>query len=97
MPPGCYGRVADRSGLAVKHNISVAAGVIDPDYRGEILVVLRNFSSIDFKVEKNVRFAQLVLESCVAPKVEVVSELTDTARQEKGFGSTGEGVSVATR
>ena len=61
IPPGCYGRVAPRSGLAVKHCIQVGAGVIDPDYTGEVKVVLFNHGDKDFEVKKGDRIAQLVL------------------------------------
>ena len=89
MPPGCYDRVADRSGIAVKHHLSVGAGVIDPDYRGEVLVVLRNFSGRPYTVEARTRIAQLVFEVFDCPKLEIVAELTTTERQKNGFGSTG--------
>ena len=62
MPPGCYGRVAPRSGLAIKKFIDVGAGVIDSDYRGELGVVLFNFSSEDFCINMGDRIAQLVFE-----------------------------------
>jgi dUTP pyrophosphatase len=61
LPPDCYGRVAPRSGLAVKHCIQVGAGVIDPDYTGEIKVVLFNHGPSDFEIKKGDRIAQLVL------------------------------------
>lgn len=89
-PPGTYGRVAPRSGLAVKKFIDVGAGVIDADYRGEIGVVLFNFSQEnDFTVSIGDRIAQLVLEQVsMVPAVEV-QELTETERGAGGFGSTG--------
>ena len=62
VPSGYYGRVAPRSGLAVKHFIDVGAGVIDEDYRGEVLVLLFNFSDQDFQVKTGDRIAQLVCE-----------------------------------
>ena len=61
LPDGVYGRVAPRSGLAVKHCINVGAGVIDPDYTGEIKVVLFNHGEADFEIKKGDRIAQLVL------------------------------------
>jgi dUTP pyrophosphatase len=61
LPKGVYGRVAPRSGLAVKHGIQVGAGVIDPDYTGEVKVVLFNHGEKDFEVKKGDRIAQLVL------------------------------------
>lgn len=56
------GRVAPRSGLASKHFIDIGAGVIDADYRGEVKVLLFNFSEVDFTVQQGDRIAQLVLE-----------------------------------
>lgn len=59
---GVDGRVAPRSGLASKHFIDTGAGVIDADYRGEVKVLLFNFSEVDFAVKQGERIAQLVLE-----------------------------------
>lgn len=89
LPPGTYGRVAPRSGLAVKSGLDVGAGVIDPDYRGEIKVVLFNFGSEPFMVKPGYRVAQLVIERCETPDVVEVQSLSDTERGEGGFGSTG--------
>lgn len=91
VPIGTYGRVAPRSGLAVKHGISTGAGVVDADYRGEVMVVLFNHSDKDFKVEKGDRIAQLVLEQIVNADIKVITaeELDTTVRGEGGFGSTG--------
>lgn len=89
LPPGVYGRVAPRSGLAVKHCINVGAGVIDPDYTGEIKVVLFNHGMNDFEVKKGDRIAQLVLERCETPPIEEISIVEDTERGSGGFGSTG--------
>ncbi len=90
MPDGCYGRVAPRSGLAVRRHIDVGAGVIDPDYTGNIGVVLFNFGSEDFIVAKGDRVAQLVLERfVVAEPVVVVGQPESTERGSGGFGHTG--------
>ena len=62
MPPGCYGRIAPRSGLAIKKFIDVGAGVIDSDYRGEIGVVLFNFSDEEFYINMGDRIAQIIFE-----------------------------------
>ena len=90
LPLGVYGRVAPRSGLAVKNGIQVGAGVIDADYRGEIKVLLFNHS-IDhtFEVDSGDRIAQLICERCELPEIILVSELDDTERGEGKFGSTG--------
>lgn len=90
LPPGVYGRVAPRSGLAVKHCINVGAGVIDPDYTGEIKVVLFNHGEKDFEIKKGDRIAQLVLEKCETPPIEEISIVEDTERGSSGFGSTGQ-------
>jgi dUTP pyrophosphatase len=89
LPQGVYGRVAPRSGLAVKHCINVGAGVIDPDYTGEIKVVLFNHGDKDFEMKKGDRIAQLVLERCETPPIEEISIVEDTERGSGGFGSTG--------
>ena len=89
LPKGVYGRVAPRSGLAVKHGIQVGAGVIDPDYTGEVKVVLFNHGDKDFEVKRGERVAQLVLERCETPDVEEIGLLEETERGAGGFGSTG--------
>ena len=89
LPPGVYGRVAPRSGLAVKHGIQVGAGVIDPDYTGEVKVVLFNHGDRHFEVRKGDRIAQLVLEKCDTPDVVEIGLLEETERGSGGFGSTG--------
>jgi dUTP pyrophosphatase len=88
-PPGTYGRIAPRSGLAWKNHIDVGAGVIDADYRGNVGVVLFNHSENDLKVEVGDRVAQLILERIEFAEVEEVQELDDTQRGTGGFGSTG--------
>ena len=89
LPPGVYGRVAPRSGLAVNHCINVGAGVIDPDYTGEIKVVLFNHGVENFEIKKGDRIAQLILERCETPPIEEISIVEDTDRGSGGFGSTG--------
>ena len=93
LPPGTYGRIAPRSGLAVKHGLDTLAGVIDPDYMGEVKVVLQNLDvNQPFVIRPGYRIAQLILEQCVTPEVnEVPSENTGlvTERGAAGFGSTG--------
>ncbi|XP_035252639.1 deoxyuridine 5'-triphosphate nucleotidohydrolase-like [Anguilla rostrata] len=89
VPPGCYGRVAPRSGLAAKHFIDVGAGVVDEDYRGNVGVVLFNFSKETFEVKKGDRVAQLICEKICYPELEQHDTLDVTARGAGGFGSTG--------
>ncbi|CAD7699265.1 unnamed protein product [Ostreobium quekettii] len=89
IPSGTYGRVAPRSGLAIKNFIDVGAGVIDEDYRGALGVILFNHGDEDFQVKRGDRIAQLILERIITPDVEEVAELEETERGEGGFGSTG--------
>ena len=89
IPNGTYGRVAPRSGLAAKHGIDVGAGVIDPDYTGEVKVILFNNSDNDFEIKKGDRIAQLILEKVMTPEIRELGELVKTLRGEGGFGSTG--------
>ena len=92
VPEGTYGRIAPRSGMAVR-GISVGAGVIDADYRGSVKVLLFNHSSAEtLVVHKGDRIAQLVLEVILTPDVNVIAEgeqLPDAERGVAGFGSTG--------
>lgn len=89
VPAGHYGRIAPRSGLALKYGIDVGAGVIDEDYRGEIGVILFNFGESPFVVQEGDRIAQLILEQISIHEVVEVGSLEETARGEGGFGSTG--------
>lgn len=88
-PSGTYGRIAPRSGLAVKHFIDVGAGVIDEDYRGNIGVVLFNHSNENFNVKIGDRIAQLIIEVILTPEIITVDELSNTIRGDNGYGSTG--------
>ena len=89
LPPGCYGRVAPRSGLAIKKFIDVGAGVIDSDYRGELGVILFNFGEEDFVVNMGDRIAQLIIEKIKTPKIKEVNDLEGTGRGSGSYGSTG--------
>ena len=89
IPPNCYGRIAPRSGLACKHFIDVGAGVIDEDYRGNICVLLFNFSDKDYTINSGDRIAQMILEKIYVTEIKKVNELDDTSRGLQGFGSTG--------
>lgn len=89
VPEGHYGRIAPRSGLALKNGIDVFAGVIDRDYSGEIKVILYNSSDKDFEIQKGDRIAQLILEKISIVPVVQVDSLAKTERGDKGFGSTG--------
>jgi dUTP pyrophosphatase len=84
-------QVRPRSGLAAKHGVTVlnSPGTIDADYRGEIKVALINHSDNDFKIEKGMRIAQLVITSIVNVNFTLSDELSETVRGSGGFGSTG--------
>ena len=89
LPEGCYGRIAPRSSLALKHHINVGGGVIDQDYRGNLNVILYNHSDIPFTVSRGDRIAQLICEKIYYPTLEEVKILDITESGERGFGSTG--------
>ena len=89
IPPGFYGRVAPRSGWAAKHGIDTLAGIIDADYRGEILVLLINLSHESFTAQSGERIAQLIIERAAMCAYCWAEELTETERGAGGFGSTG--------
>lgn len=86
---GYYGRIAPRSGLAVRYGIDVLGGVIDSDYTGEIKVILINLGSEPFVVRTGDRIAQLIIESCADKRFIAVDTLPFTSRGDSGFGSTG--------
>jgi dUTP pyrophosphatase len=90
IPRGFYGRVAPRSGLAVRQGLDTLSGVIDSDYRGEILCVLINHGDEPFEIQTGARIAQLIIESIALLEPTWADELDDTERGAGGFGSTGE-------
>ena len=90
LPFGCYGRIAPRSSLAVR-GVDVAGGVIDPDFRGEIKIILVNNSPEAFTLHQGDRIGQLILERFSLACLEPTSMLSTTARGVGGFGSTGVG------
>src|SRR5690554_107720 len=91
IPENYEAQVRPRSGLAIKHGITVlnSPGTIDADYRGEVGVILINLSQSDFIIEDGDRVAQLVFSKVKQAKWIVVEELTETERGEGRFGSTG--------
>jgi dUTP pyrophosphatase len=89
LPLGTYGRVASRSGIAVKYNVHVGAGVVDPDYTGEIKVVLCNNGPDTVRFNALERIAQLILEKYAVARVTEVTDVIATKRGSGGFGSTG--------
>ena len=91
IPQGYEGQIRPRSGLALKHAVTVlnAPGTIDADYRGEVKVILVNLGSEPFAVARGMRIAQLVLAPVVRAAMLETPSLDETARGEGGFGSTG--------
>src|SRR5271168_536431 len=88
LPPGYEAQVRPRSGLGLKHSITVNFGTIDPGYRGEIRVIMFNLGRADYAIEKGDRIAQLVVARYEAIEWEE-GELGDSARGAAGFGSSG--------
>lgn len=91
LPTGFEAQVRSKSGLSLKSGIIVlnSPGTIDENYRGEVGVILMNVSQVDYKVEKNQKIAQMVINKVEHLKVEEVEELSSTDRGAGGFGSTG--------
>lgn len=91
IPVGYEIQVRPRSGLAAKHGIGIlnSPGTIDSDYRGEIKVILFNFSKEPFEIKSGERIAQLVISKVYKADIEISSELNETKRGEGGFGHTG--------
>ena len=91
IPVGFAGLIYARSGLACKKGLAPAnkVGVVDADYRGEIMVALHNHSNVDVVVSHGERIAQLVIAPFVTAKFIECNELSDTVRGQGGFGSTG--------
>lgn len=91
MPNGYVGLVHPRSGLAVKHGITVlnAPGTIDAGYRGEVMVPLLNTSNEDFLISRGDRIAQLVFQKVEIARFIPVAELPESSRGDTGFGSSG--------
>ncbi|MBL8570527.1 MAG: dUTP diphosphatase [Phreatobacter sp.] len=91
IPPGYEGQVRPRSGLALKHGITVAnaPGTIDADYRGEVKVILINLGEAPVTIARGERIAQLVIAPVTAAELIVSPDLPETQRGISGFGSTG--------
>ena len=91
LEPGYAAFIYARSGLGIKHGIipTNCVGVIDSDYRGEVIVGLKNTSDVPFTVSDGDRIAQMVVTKCELPKPVICEELDSTARGDGGFGSTG--------
>jgi dUTP pyrophosphatase len=91
LPAGTEGQVRPRSGLAVRHGITVlnAPGTIDADYRGEVQVLIVNHGAESVKITRGMRIAQLVVAAIARAELREVSSLDETTRGAGGFGSTG--------
>ncbi|NLM17149.1 MAG: dUTP diphosphatase [Candidatus Riflebacteria bacterium] len=91
IPKGFEAQIRPRSGLAIKHGITVlnSPGTIDSDYRGEIGVILINHSEEDFHIEKGMRIAQMVFAEVLEAEFILSDSLDETMRGSSGFGSTG--------
>lgn len=91
LPAGYEAQIRPRSGLAIKHGVTVlnSPGTIDADYRGEIKVILINHGQEPFTIERGMRIAQMVVEKYETVGWELVKTLEDSERGEGGFGSTG--------
>jgi dUTP pyrophosphatase len=88
LPPGYEAQIRPRSGLGLKHSITVNFGTIDPGYRGEIRVIMFNLGRTDYAIEKGDRIAQLIVARYEAIEWEE-GDLGDSARGAGGFGSSG--------
>jgi dUTP pyrophosphatase len=88
IPCGYYGKIFDRSSIAIKQIITLG-GIIDSDYRGELIVILFNLSSEIFQIQKGDRIAQMICSPYIHNSVVETSELSFTKRGPKGFGSSG--------
>lgn len=91
LPVGYEAQVRPRSGLALKHGVTVlnSPGTIDADYRGEVGVILANLGSQPFAVKRGMRVAQMVVQEVVRAEMVLESELDQTQRGDGGFGHTG--------
>ncbi|ELS01069.1 deoxyuridine 5'-triphosphate nucleotidohydrolase Dut [Xenococcus sp. PCC 7305] len=91
LPPGTEAQIRPRSGLALKHSITVlnSPGTIDAGYRGEIGIILINHGKNPFHVLSGMKIAQMVIAPVLQAEIETVANLTTTSRGTGGFGSTG--------
>ena len=91
LPDGCEAQIRPRSGLAYKYGVTVlnSPGTIDNDYRGEIKIILINHGHEDFIVKDGDRIAQMIISKYEQVELEEIEFLTETSRNDGGFGSTG--------
>ena len=89
IPQGWYGNIRAKSGLAASTSIMIDAGIVDPGYRGEIIVIVANIGDYPFDILKGTKVAQILFEPIPDVKFNEVAELPPSDRGAKGFGSTG--------
>ncbi len=91
LPKGYEAQVRPRSGMSIKHGITLVncVGTIDEDYRGEICIPIVNLSTENFTINNGDRIAQMIIAPVTKANIEIVTELSNTQRGEGGFGSTG--------
>jgi dUTP pyrophosphatase len=91
LPPGYEAQIRPRSGLAVKHGISIVntPGTIDADYRGEVKIIMINLSNVDFVINDGERIAQMIISAHEKAEWVQVNMLSDTERGKGGFGHSG--------
>jgi dUTP pyrophosphatase len=91
VPDGYEAQIRPRSGLALEHSITIpnSPGTVDPDYRGEVKVILLNLGSSPFRLSRGMRIAQMVIVPAVQASIKVVKKLPATDRGEGGFGHSG--------
>ncbi|MES1906404.1 MAG: hypothetical protein MHPSP_004244, partial [Paramarteilia canceri] len=89
-----YGRIASRSGLSFKHGLEAYSGIIEPGHSDEIIVVLRNFSNVEYNVNSGDKIAQIILEKVGYPTFERTTELSATLRGDKCYKSYSEKIEI---
>jgi len=93
IPRGFYGRIAERSGLALKQGVEIGGGVVDSNYRGDVSAIVINGSQGGLEdtllIRPGDRVAQLIIEKCYDAEWKVVDQLPESVRAENGFGSSG--------
>jgi dUTP pyrophosphatase len=92
IPPGCEAQIRPRSGLAIKHGLTLlnTPGTIDSDYRGEIKVIVINLGDKEYTLKRGERIAQMVIAGVIQADFEETSDLDETIRGAGGFGHTGQ-------
>jgi len=89
IPDGHVGLIRDRAGIISEMKVHTVAGTFDPDYRGEVSIVVVNFGDEEVEIEKGMRIAQMIILPITKVGVKIVKSLSETKRGSKGFGSTG--------